>query len=138
MLSVNINRDVEQYQESVFLGLGGKQAVSVLLGLAAGVGTACLLYFIIGLPMQISIYISLPVCVPIVLPALGKKYGLTVTERIRQSNKKKRVLVYRAVPIQLQENIETERQKNKKREWGNGKNKKNKKVRQIPADKKQI
>lgn len=138
MLSVNINRDVEQYQESVFLGLGGKQAVSVLLGLAAGVGSACLLYFIIGLPMQVSIYISLPVCVPIVLPALGKKYGLTVTERIMQSNKKKRVLVYRAVPVQLQKNIETERQKIKKREWGNGKSKKNKKVRQIPADKKQI
>lgn len=138
MLSVNINRDVEQYQESVFLGLGGKQAVSVLLGLAAGVGSACLLYFIIGLPMQVSIYISLPVCVPIVLPALGKKYGLTVTERIMQSNKKKRVLVYRAVPAQTQKYIETERQKIKKREWGNGKSKKNKKVRQIPADKEQI
>lgn len=134
MLSININRDVEQYQESVFFGLNGKQAGTVLLTLAAGVGITCLLYFGIGLSMQVSIYVSLPVCVPIMLPALGKQYGLTVTERIMQSNKRRRVLSYASVPMPK------EQQKEKPEKRGlriiYGESKKNKKNRQIPTDKK--
>lgn len=82
MLSVTINYDVEQYQESVIAGLNAKQTIAALLALAAGTGIVCLLNFGFGLPLDTSIYIAMPFCIPIVLPALGKQYGLSVWDRI--------------------------------------------------------
>lgn len=98
MLSVNINQDVEQYQESVAFGLNARQTVAALLAILVGAGITCLLYFRFGISMQLSIYAALPFCIPIMLPVMGKQYGLTVTERIRQSNRKKRILTYSAMP----------------------------------------
>lgn len=97
MLSVNINRDVEQYQESVAFGLNARQSIFALLTLIVGVSVTCLLHFIIELPMEASIYISLPFCMPVMLPALGKNHGISVAEQLKQSNKHKKVLAYAAV-----------------------------------------
>ena len=94
MLSVNMNQDVEKYQESVAAGLNAQQTIAALLALAAGTCVICILYFCFGLPLVIDIYVAIPVCVPIILPALGRQYGLSVTERIKQSNKKKQVLLF--------------------------------------------
>lgn len=97
MLSVNINQDVEQYQEAVVFGLNARQTAGALLAVLVGAGITCLLYFRFGLSMQISIYTALPFCIPVMLPVMGKQYGLTVPERIRQSNRKKQVLTYKAL-----------------------------------------
>lgn len=96
MLSVNINRDVEQYQESVAFGLNARQSIFALLTIIVGVAVTCLLHFLIGLPMEVSIYISLPICMPVMLPALGKNHGISVAEQLKQSNKHKKVLAYAA------------------------------------------
>lgn len=143
MLSININQDVEQYQEAVVFGLNAKQTIAALLTLAAGVGITCLLYFGAGLPMEISIYACIPICVPIMLPALGKQYGLTVMERVKQSNKRKKVLVYSAgtVPCKKVLGEKVSRQKKCLKGGGNirnGKEQKNKKKRPLPADKEQV
>lgn len=132
MLSVNINQDVEQYQESVAFGLNAKQTTAALMALIVGIGITCLLYFAMGFSMEVSIYASLPFCIPIMLPALGKKYGLTVTEQIRQSNKKKRMIAYKVVSVQ-RGTIHTEQSANEKTSKGwkrknwNGKEKKSQK-----------
>lgn len=117
-MSININRDVEQYQESVVFGLNAKQAVAALLALAVGTGMTCALYFAACLPIQVSIYLSLPFCIPILLPVLGTQYGLTVAERIRQSNKRKRVLSYGAVPVKKENGTTGGGRKQKKAKTG--------------------
>lgn len=94
MLSVNMNQDVEKYQESVAAGLNAKQTIAALLALIVGTCIICILYFAFELPLVIDIYIAIPVCIPIILPALGRQYGLSVMERIRQSNKRKRVILF--------------------------------------------
>lgn len=97
MLSVKINQDIEQYQEPVAFGLNAKQSIAALLAIFTCGGIACLLYFVAGLSREISIYVALPFCVPIMLPVLNKNHGLTVTQQLRGSNRKKRVLAYGAV-----------------------------------------
>lgn len=143
MLSVNINQDVEKYQETIAFGLNAKQTIAALLALAAGVGITCLLYFGAGLPVEVSIYVSLPICVPIMLPALGKQYGLTLMERVKQSNKRKKVLVYSMETLTYKRGSEEKESREEKRLKGgsknrNGKEKKNKKKRPFPADKEQV
>lgn len=96
MLSVNINQDVEQYQETVIAGLNGKQAIAVLLALAAGTAVVCGLYMGLGVPLEIAVYIAIPVCTPFILSVFGSRYGLSTTERIHGNNKRKQVLLYDA------------------------------------------
>ena len=104
MLSVNINQNVEQYRETVAFGLDSKQTWAAIKAIAAGVALMCLLHFGIGLPIEVSIWLALPVCVPIMLPALQKKYGLTVTEQFKEANRRKSELVYASrMPVERKE-----------------------------------
>ena len=84
MLSVNMNQDVEKYQESVAAGLNAQQTIAAILALAVSTCVICILYFGFDLPLVIDVYIAIPVCIPIILPALGRQYGLSVTDRIKQ------------------------------------------------------
>lgn len=94
MLSININQDVEQYQEPVAAGMNAKQTIAAILSIAAAALVTCIVYFGFGIPLKAAIYIAIPVCVPIMLPALGKQYGLTVMERFQGSNKRKQVVAF--------------------------------------------
>lgn len=94
MLSVNMNQDVEKYQEFVAAGLNAQQTIAAILALAVSTCVICILYFGFDLPLVIDVYIAIPVCIPIILPALGRQYGLSVTDRIKQSNKRKRVILF--------------------------------------------
>ncbi len=96
MLSVNINQDVEQYQETVLAGLNAKQAIAVLFALAAGTAVVCGLYFGFGVPVEIAVYVAIPVCTPFILSVFGSRYGLSTPERMIQANKRKQVLLYDA------------------------------------------
>lgn len=95
MLSITINYDVEQYQESVLAGLNARQTLAAVLALMTGTGLVCLLSFRFGLPVDMSIYISMPFCIPIILPALGRKNGLTIWQRFaRGSFHRRKKLLY--------------------------------------------
>lgn len=94
MLPININRDVEQYQESVAFGLNGQQTIAALVTLAVGMGVTCLLYFKTGLPLEVSIYAAVPCCIMVMVPALKTKDGLSMLEQIKRNSKKGRVLFY--------------------------------------------
>lgn len=136
MLSVNINRDVEQYEETVAFGLNASQAIAAVLAIILCAGITCLLHFGAGLSAGISIYISLPFCIPVMLPTLGRRHGLTVTEQIRKTNKRKNVLAYAAVIPEGQEDRERQKNDAERKNKGNRKEKKNPKTRQVPKNQK--
>lgn len=94
MLSVNINRDVEQYEETIAFGLNASQTIAAIISIIVCIVVTCLLHFILGLSMGISIYLSLSACLFIMLPTLGRRNGLTVIEQIKKTNQKKDVLLY--------------------------------------------
>ncbi len=61
MLSVNMNQDVEKYQESVAAGLNAQQTIAAILALAVSTCVICILYFGFDLPLVIDVYIAIPV-----------------------------------------------------------------------------
>ena len=100
MLSVNINRDVEQYQESVVLGLNATQTIAGIITLVAGIGVTCLLHIGCGMAVEESAYISVPFCVLTILPVLKTKDGISMTERLKKSRQRKQILLYHTTDLE--------------------------------------
>lgn len=153
MLSININQDVEQYQETVAAGMNAKQTIAAILSILAAALVVCIAYFGFGIPLKAAIYIAIPVCVPIMLPALGKQYGLTVMERFKGSNRRKHVVAFattRSLQItkttQESDGKNAERKKRvifrliggKKKEQQNNENKKTEQSEEENSEKRQV
>ena len=62
---IEINKDIEAYQESVVMGLTAKQLIFSIASIVAGGGLVLLLHSYVGLTM--SVYIAIPVVAPIAL-----------------------------------------------------------------------
>jgi hypothetical protein len=67
---IEINKDIDRYQESVAMGLTVKQLVFSIASVAVGGGLVLLLYKYVGL--TVAAYIAIPVVAPI---ALGGFYS---------------------------------------------------------------
>jgi len=74
-LVIEINKDIDRYQESVALGLGGKQLLFSAVSLISGAGIVLLLYRYIGLVG--SAYVAIPVVAPIALSGFYSYNGMS-------------------------------------------------------------
>lgn len=72
---IEINKDIDRYQESVALGLGGRQLVFSAVSLISGAGIVLLLYRYIGLAG--SAYVAIPVVAPIALSGFYSYNGMS-------------------------------------------------------------
>ncbi len=97
MLSININKDVEQYQESVLAGFNASQFITIVLGVGVFGGAFALLHYGAHIPMMVCVYLSLVPAIPIILLGFGSKNGMSFFERLRRTlNRKKIPLFYEA------------------------------------------
>lgn len=97
MLSININKDVEQYQESVLAGFNASQFITIVLGMGVFGGAFALLHYIAHVPVMACVYVSLIPAVPIILLGFGSKNGMSFFERLKRTlNRKKVPLFYEA------------------------------------------
>lgn len=62
---IEVNKDIETYQESVAMGLTAKQLIYSIASLVVGTGLVLLLYPYLGLTM--AVYIAIPAVAPIAL-----------------------------------------------------------------------
>lgn len=85
MLSVDINRNIEEYHDNLFMGLSLKQCVSVVVSAVICVGSVVLLQDRIGLTA--SCYLSMPVVAPICLNGFYNKNGMNFTESVKRTCK---------------------------------------------------
>ena len=67
---IEINKDIEKYQETIIMGLTAKQMIHSVAAVAIGSGLVLFLYGKVGLTL--SVYIAIPVVAPI---ALGGFYS---------------------------------------------------------------
>jgi len=81
-LIIEINKDIDRYQESVALGLGGKQLVFSAVSLISGAGIVLLLYRYIGLTG--SAYVAIPVVAPIALSGFYSYNGMSFFNVMRR------------------------------------------------------
>lgn len=111
MLSININQDVEQYRETVAAGMDAKQTLTVIGATAVGAVQMLLFYGILHLPAILSVYLSIPLVIPVIMKGFGNKDGLTVKERLQYVLKKDyRPLGYVSLEGKIHGNIEKEDQ----------------------------
>ena len=79
---IEINKDIEAYQESVVMGLTAKQLIFSIASIVAGGGLVLLLYSHVGL--TISVYIAIPVVAPIALGGFYTYNGMNFYEYIKR------------------------------------------------------
>lgn len=77
-LIIEINKDIEKYQESVCLGLSAKQLIYSILALLSGCLIVFFLYERIGLTF--SCYVAVPVVAPIALCGFYSYNGMGFRE----------------------------------------------------------
>ena len=80
-MHIEINRDLDLFKESVFLGLSLRQLIYSILALAAGAGIVLFVYPFVGL--TVSAYIAVPVVAPIALTGFYSYHGMTFVEMMR-------------------------------------------------------
>ena len=94
---IEINKDIEKYQESVAMGLTAKQLVYSILALGSGCLIVFLLYEKIGLTF--SCYVAVPVVAPIALCCFYSYNGMGFREvftRYMRSIFRNKALVFKS------------------------------------------
>ena len=94
---IEINKDIEKYQESVAMGLSAKQLVYSILALGSGCLIVFLLYEKIGLTF--SCYVAVPIVAPIALCGFYSYNGMGFMEvftRYMRSIFRNKALVFKA------------------------------------------
>ena len=78
---IEINKNIDNYKESVVLGLSARQLVYSVLSVVAGGGIVLLLYRYVGL--TVSTYIAIPVVAPIAMTGFYSYHGMTFVEMMK-------------------------------------------------------
>jgi len=81
-LVIEINKDIDRYQESVAMGLTAKQLIFSVVSVIVGGGLVLLLYRYIGLTA--SAYISIPVVSPIAMEGFYSYNGMSFYEVMKR------------------------------------------------------
>ena len=112
---IEINKDIEKYQESVAMGLSAKQLAYSILALGSGCIIVFLLYEKIGLTF--SCYVAVPIVAPIALCGFYSYNGMGFREvftRYMRSIFRNKALVfqssgYREMVLEIKEREEAEK-----------------------------
>ena len=79
---IEINKDIDRYQESVVMGLTLKQLIYAALSLIAGAGIVLLLQKQIGLTL--AAYVAVPVVAPLALQGFYQYNGMSFMEVMKR------------------------------------------------------
>lgn len=79
---IEINKNIDNYKESVVMGLTARQLIYSVLSVVIGGGIVLLLYRHIGLTA--STYIAIPVVAPIALTGFYSYNGMTFMEMVKR------------------------------------------------------
>lgn len=81
-VSVEINRDIDKFQESVVLGLTAKQLIASVLSILVGGAIVLISYKKVGL--TVSAYIAIPVVAPIALSGFYSFNGMSFMQMMKK------------------------------------------------------
>lgn len=131
-MQIEINEDIDKFQESVMLGLTAKQLVFSIMSVAVGGSIVLLTYRYIGLTG--SAYVAIPAVAPIALTGFYSYHGMGFMEVMKKRLKfafANRALLYHSTDnpndmkkIRVEEQLRRKREEKKKSK--NKKTKKNK------------
>lgn len=84
-MNIAINKDIENYKETVMFGLTARQLVSSVISVLVGGGIVLLTYKYVGLTA--SAYIAIPAVAPIALNGFYSFQGMSFTEMMSRKLK---------------------------------------------------
>lgn len=79
---IEVNKDIDNYKESVILGLTARQFLYSILSVIVGGTIVLLLYKHIGL--TVSTYVAIPIVAPIALTGFYSYNGMTFLEMVKR------------------------------------------------------
>lgn len=79
---IEINKDIERYQESVAMGLSAKQLIYSISSVVVGGALVLLLFRFVGLTL--AAYISIPVVAPIAMSGFYSYHGMSFNEVMKR------------------------------------------------------
>ena len=79
---IEINKDIDRYQESMIMGLTAKQLLYSIVSLIAGAGIILLLQKHIGLTL--AAYVAVPVVAPLALQGFYRYNGMSFMEVMKK------------------------------------------------------
>lgn len=118
-LTVTMCHDIEKYEESEMGGLGVKKILAIALGIISGAVCMSVLYFILHIPLMISVYLMLPVVIFVISRGFYGKGKMSLLQGILSFRRAEQ----KPLTYQSTENVKMEVRTEKKEET-NGKEKK--------------
>lgn len=85
MLIINTSKDVEEWEEKIYAGMTFGELIFAVLGLLVSIACILLLHLVAGWGLTTSVYLSLPVAIPIFLCGFYKKDGLNFLKYVKRS-----------------------------------------------------
>ena len=94
-LTIELCNDIEKYEENVVGGFNIRKTLTIFVAVLIGAGTMAFSYFVLHLPIIVSVYVMIPVLIPVVFKGFyGKKSSFI--KMLKQMYTKKKPLVYRS------------------------------------------
>lgn len=81
-MNIEFNRDIDNYKETVLLGLTARQLIYSVLSLIAGGAVVLLVYPYAGL--TVSAYVAIPVAAPVALSGFYSYNGMTFMQLMKK------------------------------------------------------
>lgn len=83
-MKIDINKDFEEKYKNTYKGLTGGEAATAAVALVIAGITAWMVWFHFGLPINVSVYLGIPVMVPVILLGIFKYQGMSLPELIKE------------------------------------------------------
>lgn len=121
MFKIDINEEIEDYKSGAFKGLTLKEVCFAGLTLIVGSTVTMVSHKIIGVPIELAIYLAIPLSLPCALTGFYNRNGMNFPEMIRAviEVKIKGPFLYQSeeyLPVQTQKKSKWKRKKEEK-EW---------------------
>lgn len=94
-MQIPVNKNIDNYKDDFFKGLTMKQTLFAGLTLAVGVGIFAILNLVLHLDATLSIYLSVPFCIPVAAIGFLRPHGMSLNEyRIKKKEMKAMPVLY--------------------------------------------
>lgn len=124
-VSVEVCKDIEQFQETVVAGMDAKHTVFAIAGIAVGSITGGICHLVFHLSNAVTMYAVMFAAIPVIFIGFLDKDGMGIIERLKRSRALKNSHVLYNIstesPEYFQKLMEKERLKEKARGAGSSK-----------------
>ena len=104
-MQIPVNKNIDHYKDDFFKGMTMRQSIFGIATVAAGSVAFLFFYLYLKLPVLPSVYLMLPVALPVAIAGFLRIDGKTPGEYLKLRRKTVKTPLYRYSPIMLQKTV---------------------------------